>query len=410
MAKIRGKKNYDDVDVRDFLNMYGGKTYGIKDSEIGWEHDPTQEVGGYVTIRGTKIAAPTYAEDSNTFMSESALKEAIDKYASQQGLKKSYEAIEAPKAYESPYSSQIDSLLDELMNTKRFSYNPESDPSFQAYRDIYTKQGDRAFTNAMGEASALTGGRLNSWAMTAGSQARDVWNDRLMERIPELEQLAYQMYMGDINQKLQNLNALRNLDQTSYNRHRDTVGDYQANRQFEYGVSRDDRADYEADRRYNYDVNRDKIRDEQWEREFDYKVTRDKVLDEQWLKEFDANERQKIIENAQRNRQISVSEANYLLNKSEHEWSKDPNNPDNRYKEAQIQNMSTKKVSYKDDPAFADDIAYINSNKEEAYNLLKSNPKYFIEQYGYDGYKELLNMAKPSASEADINKILSQFK
>jgi hypothetical protein len=76
---------------------------------------------------------------------------------------------------------------------------------------------------------------------------------------------------------------------------------------------------------------------------------------------------------------------------------------------AQIENMNSK-VSYKDDPSFADDIAYINSNKEQAYDELVANSKAFIDQYGYDGYKELLRVAKPSASETDINKILGGIK
>lgn len=403
-----GKKKYDDVAVRDYINLYGGKNYGVKNSDIDWVQDTSEPIGGYVTIGGTKVASPTYGEDGRSYMNESALKDAIDRYAVNQGIKKPYEAMEPPKMQDSPYSGQIDSLLNDIMNTKSFSYDLESDPSFQAYRDVYTKQGDRAFTNAMGEAAGLTGGRLNSWAMTAGSQARDVYNDRLMERVPELERLAYDMYMGNLNQKIQNLNMLQYQDQTAYNRHRDTVGDYQTDRQFEYGVDRDRRTDYQVDRQFNYGVERDKTRDEQWGKEFDYKVTRDKVLDEQWLKEFDANERQRIIENAQRNRQISVTEANYLLNKSESEWSRNPDNPDNRYKEAQIQSMG-KKTSYKDDPEFADDIAYVNSNKDEAYNELISNPKEFIDRYGYDGYKELLRVAKPSASATDINKLLNQY-
>lgn len=405
-----GKKKYDDVAVRDYINLYGGKNYGVKNSDIDWVQDTSEPIGGYVTIGGTKVASPTYGEDGRSYMNESALKDAIDRYAVNQGIKKPYEAMEPPKMQDSPYSGQIDSLLNDIMNTKSFSYDPESDPSFQAYRDVYTKQGDRAFTNAMGEAAGLTGGRLNSWAMTAGSQARDVYNDRLMERVPELERLAYDMYMGNLNQKIQNLNMLQYQDQTAYNRHRDTVGDYQTDRAFNYGASRDDRADYEADRNYKYNVGRAERADIESDRAYDYQVTRDKVLDERWMKQFTADEQQRIIQNALQRRQISVSEANAALNRAQFEWSKDPNNPDNRYKEAQIQNMSTKKVSYKDDPAFADDIAYINSNKEEAYNELISNPKAFIDQYGYDGYKELLRVAKPSASEADINKILSQFK
>jgi hypothetical protein len=409
MAK--GIKNEDDVDVRDYINKYGGSTYGIKDSDIGWLSDPNQAGGGSVTLGGKNLAAPSYNDNGNTFMNESALRDAIDRYASGNGLKtqSSFQMPEAPAAYQSPYASEIDSLLNDIRNTGSFEFNPEENESFKAYKKVYNNEGNRAFTNSMGEAAGLTGGRLNSYAVTAGSQARDVWSDRLMARVPELEQLAYNMYMGDISNKLQNLNALQNQDNTAYGRHRDTIGDFQTDRNFNYGVGRDERTDFENDRNYNFDVGRADRSDFETDRAFDYGVDRDKIMDKQWLDQFTADEKQRIVSNALQNKQISISEANAALNREQFNWQKDPTNPDNLYKAAQIENMNSP-VDYKEDPSFADDIAYINSNKEQAYNKLIANSKAFMDQYGYDGYKELLRVAKPDASEADLDKILSGIK
>ena len=42
-----------------------------------------------------------------------------------------------PDAYQSKYQSQIDSILDDLINGKKPVYNPYEDPIYQNYKDQY---------------------------------------------------------------------------------------------------------------------------------------------------------------------------------------------------------------------------------------------------------------------------------
>ena len=99
--------------------------------------------------------------------------------------------------YSSRYSSQIDALLDSVLNREGFSYDVESDPLYQQYRKQYIREGDRAMRDTMGNAAALTGGYGSSYGTTAGSQAYDYYLSQLNDRVPELEQLAYQKYQDE---------------------------------------------------------------------------------------------------------------------------------------------------------------------------------------------------------------------
>jgi len=170
----------------------------------------------------------------------------------------------APK-YSSNYTSAIKDNLTNVLSKNRFSYDPDSDKLFGQYKDSYEKAGQKAMEDTVGNASLLTGGYANSYAVTAGQQAYNEYMSKLSDKIPELEQRAYERYRDDEDSAYRRLGTLMELENTDYGRYRDEVGDYNANRQFEYNKSKDDReqknrdeefqrAKYESDRKYARDV------------------------------------------------------------------------------------------------------------------------------------------------------------
>ena len=128
--------------------------------------------------------------------------------------------------YISPYKSQIDSALGRVQNSS-FSYDPDSDTSYQSYKKAYTREGERATSDALGEAAAATGGIPSSYATTAAAQAGQYYASKLADKVPELEQQAYNNYLQEKNIDLQILDALSGLDSTDYNK-------YSADRSFNY--------------------------------------------------------------------------------------------------------------------------------------------------------------------------------
>lgn len=115
----------------------------------------------------------------------------------------------------SQYTSQADALVDKL-NSDSFSYDAEADPAAQSYKKMYTREGERATKNALGEAAANTGGIASTAAVTAASQAGQYYASQLADKTTELEENAYNRYMQEKNIDLEILNALEGLDSTDY--------------------------------------------------------------------------------------------------------------------------------------------------------------------------------------------------
>ena len=187
--------------------------------------------------------------------------------------------------YEDQYNPQIQALLNQILNRDDFSYDAENDPLFQQYKSMYQREGDRAMRDTLAEAAASAGG-MNSYAIGAAQQANNYYAAQLGDKIPELYQLAYEMYLADKESDIQNLGILNQLSDTQYARYRDTMSDWRGDRDFAYGVYRDDVADgqwdamfdynaYTGDRDFNYGVSNDNWEKKKYEEETDYKKQQD---------------------------------------------------------------------------------------------------------------------------------------
>ena len=175
-----------------------------------------------------------------------------------------------PPKYTDQYSSRIDEMLDKLLNRDKFSYDYTKDPLWQQYQSQYLREGERAMEDTLGQLSARTGGLSSSWAQTAGQQAQNYYASQAADKIPELYQLAYNMYLKDIDNQVQDLGLLNNMSDRQYNRYRDTMSDWMNDRNFAYGVYRDDIGDDRYKNEWNYNVNRDQISDNRYENETAY--------------------------------------------------------------------------------------------------------------------------------------------
>lgn len=173
--------------------------------------------------------------------------------------------------YSSRYSSQIDALLDSVLNREGFSYDVESDPLYQQYRKQYIREGDRAMRDTMGNAAALTGGYGSSYGTTAGSQAYDYYLSQLNDRVPELEQLAYQKYQDEGTALLNRLSALQAMEDQDYSRYRDQINDYY------------------TDQTFNYQKEQDALSQKNWQAQFDYQKEQDALSQKNWLMQYNAS-------------------------------------------------------------------------------------------------------------------------
>lgn len=151
----------------------------------------------------------------------------------------SFSYASAP-SYTDKYSAQIEQLLNGLLNRDSFSYDAAADPMYQQYLSQYQREGQRAMQDAYGQAAARTGGLGSSWAQSAAQQANNYYASMAADKIPELYQLAYEMYLGEIEGKVRDLGLLENMSDTQYNRYRDTMSDWRDDRNFAYRQYQDD--------------------------------------------------------------------------------------------------------------------------------------------------------------------------
>ena len=132
--------------------------------------------------------------------------------------------------YTPQYTDQLKEITEKINNREKFSYDLNGDALYQQYKDQATREGEAAMEDAIGRASAMTGGFGNSYAQTVGQQAYQEHFDALNDKIPELFQLALDKYDRERSELYDRYSLLSAQEQRDYNRHRDEVGDWEAER------------------------------------------------------------------------------------------------------------------------------------------------------------------------------------
>ncbi len=234
-----------------------------------------------------------------------------------------------PGEYQSQWQSQLDDMLNKILNREKFSYDLNGDALYQQYKDQYTTQGQMAMMDTMGQAAAMTGGFGNSYAQSVGQQAYQGHLQQLNNVIPELYQIALNQYNREGDDLYNQYGLFADRENQDYGRYRDSVSDYNTERDYltnryytesemdynrfmdaynrAYGEHRDSVADWQyelgrADNNYwnqydrdygQYADDRSLAYDDYWNsRNFEYQQGRDQVSDEQWQAEFDEAKRQ----------------------------------------------------------------------------------------------------------------------
>lgn len=116
-----------------------------------------------------------------------------------------------------PYAGERAVLLGKLSD-RSFSYDPDTDPAYQSYVKQYRRESQRAGKDALAQAAALTGGQASTAAVTAAAQAADYYNSKAGDVLPDLYKLAYQMYAGESQTLLDQLDLLTGLSERAYDR------------------------------------------------------------------------------------------------------------------------------------------------------------------------------------------------
>ena len=210
-----------------------------------------------------------------------------------------------PGEYKSQYSDKIDAVLQNILNREEFSYNMNADPLYEQYREQYIENGKKAMMDTLGQATALTGGYLNSYAATVGNQAYDEYLNELNDIALDLRDRAYEQYTDEGDKLIDDITILRSLDGDDYEKYLGKLqqyysdGDYLLNKlasmsdaEFEAFLNEVDA--WESDRDYAYEKYQDALDRKEFQEEMAFKKA----------------EAKRDQENADRNYALAVKKAN----------------------------------------------------------------------------------------------------
>lgn len=298
-----------------------------------------------------------------------------------------------PDAYQSQYEEEISSILDSILNNKDFSYTADdlaNDDLYQMYRENYTRQGDLAMRDTMGNAAALTGGYGSTYATAAGQQVYDNYLSQLNDKALEFADRAYEQYLNEQTERYNQLNAVTGLDNTDYSRYRDDISDYYTDLNYlanrydseyskDYGQYRDNVSDYYTDRDYLASM---------YDTEYGHDMTeyQSDLAQKQWAEEFAFQKAQ--ADQAQANWQAEMD-----FQREQYEYQKSRSGSGSYSGSGSSNNSSKTSVKDLDDYTYYDFVTYLQQLKDdgkvgevEAYNV--------VEDWYMKGYIDLEDMNK----------------
>lgn len=200
-------------------------------------------------------------------------------------------------------------LLDKVQNYDPFSYDPNTDPLYLQYADSYTRGGQRAMTDILGQLAARTGGMASSYAGSMAQQTYDQYMADLANKIPELQQLAYSMYVDKYNRDVGNYERMYGQFQDAYNRNMQDT-------QFKYNQYQDELANRWKNLLNTQDMYQQGRQEynaaKQWEEEQKYRADETAYQREMDQKRFDLDQEQLAWDRDQAQKQAQQEQIDNL--------------------------------------------------------------------------------------------------
>ncbi len=235
-----------------------------------------------------KASNPSTSASSNSVQSQ-GFKYATKKpvYKKSEGVSQAQEKLEAwegakPDEYKSKYSEKINEILNEILGREDFSYSISSDPLYEQYKGLYTNNGKKAMMDTVGNASALSGGYTNSYAVTAGEQAYNEYLTQLNDIALDLRDRAYKEYTDKGDKLINDATLLRSLDKEDYEKYLESLEVYYKDGEYlleklanmsdsEFEMFSEELSMWESERDHAFDVYKDKVARDEFKLQMDFK-------------------------------------------------------------------------------------------------------------------------------------------
>lgn len=199
---------------------------------------------GKVLLGGHEVPYQFIDNEGNAHVSKSVLDNIINQIREENGTKRSTDLVNDVYG---KYADGINTQMDKVINRNEWTYNPENDPVYDTYADIYARNAEEAYNRAMGTYGGLYS-RPTSYQRQAALTGYNDQMQRMADVIPTLAQQDYNRYyseqglnrealselQGERSNELNALygantdeiNRMRDTDETNYNRYYDALFTY----------------------------------------------------------------------------------------------------------------------------------------------------------------------------------------
>ncbi len=171
---------------------------------------------GYVSV-GDKTMKAKVASDGTAYLPREDMEAALESYKEKTGYKSENDIYNNWAMGE---GAKIRRALMDILEDD-WSYSPENDPAYKAYADMYRREGERAFSDAFGNAIAGTDGQVNSMAVTAAAQGLDNYMQKLSDKIPELMNADFERFSNMQEKRLKAVDELMGIYDKEYSANSD---------------------------------------------------------------------------------------------------------------------------------------------------------------------------------------------
>ena len=157
--------------------------------------------------------------------------------------------VKRPEKTQTAEGTLLTQKAKQMLERKPFTYEPEKDALWQNYQAQYARAGEKAMQDTLAEVSARTGGMASSYAAQAAQGTFSDYMAALQAKLPQLYQIAYEMYRDEDNRNREDIQMLQSLNADAENNYRYRQSQADNDRAFAYRVAQDEQAAEEQNRR-----------------------------------------------------------------------------------------------------------------------------------------------------------------
>ena len=204
------------IQISDYNNKYG-----ITDA-LGYN-----PATGEVTLAGKSVPYAYIDDSGRAWVRKSDADRMYSDLANEMNIKDNERLLEDYKTEIAKNQNDIDSAIDRMQNYSMTAAELENNPYWQAYRQMYLREGARAASDQQARASAQNGGNLSSAALAAAGSVQNDYTEGLMDRLPEVYDTAYEQFTAGLNAQITNaqnkMQTAQNMYETEYGQSLDNL-------------------------------------------------------------------------------------------------------------------------------------------------------------------------------------------